>query len=109
MLPMPFGVTDQFTELLGSPVTVARNCWVCVGPSVTVEGVTPTEMAPVGPGTVQEPTVCQPEFSVSVPAWAYTFFAPWNDGAKVTATDRVRLTPVAVTVEEERLTVHWLL
>ncbi|MEP6536736.1 MAG: hypothetical protein ABJF23_15515 [Bryobacteraceae bacterium] len=69
MLPIPAGVTVQFTELLGSPVTVARNCWVWVGPSVAVEGVVATEMAPVEPGTVQEPTVCQPLFRVSVPAW----------------------------------------
>jgi hypothetical protein len=44
MLPT-LGLSDQVTAVLVVPVTVAVNCWVPPGPSVTLSGLTETAMA----------------------------------------------------------------
>ena len=54
------GDSDHATEVLEEPVTVAVNCWVPPGPSVTLEGATETATEAAGVTLIETALVTEP-------------------------------------------------
>ena len=55
------GASDHVTEVLEEPVTVAVNCWVPAGPSVTLEGATETATPAAGVTLIETAFVTEPK------------------------------------------------